>query len=118
MYNHIMSDEGSIGEVHNSKEYFQTAVTYKNPEDSLLFLAEASTILSSSLNYQTTLSSLAKLAVPKIADWCAIDMLDTYGTLQLLVIAHVDPEKVVWAKKLREQMPINMSDQTGSPNVV
>ena len=39
------------------------------------FLADASSALAGSLDYQTTLASLAHLAVPFLADWCKIDML-------------------------------------------
>ena len=40
------------------------------------FLAEAGRVLSSSLDYETTLRNFAHLAVPRVADWCAIDVLD------------------------------------------
>jgi PAS domain S-box-containing protein len=43
------------------------------------FLAEASTLLASSLDYQTTLAQVARLAVPELADWCAVDMRGTEG---------------------------------------
>ena len=40
------------------------------------FLAEVSTILASSLDYETTLASVAKLAVPFLADWCTVDIVE------------------------------------------
>ena len=43
------------------------------------FLAEASATLASSLDYPTTLSSVARLLVPRIADGCAVDMVDEKG---------------------------------------
>src|SRR4030095_15140917 len=42
----------------------------------LAFLAEASTVLASSLDYQTNLLAVAKLAVNRMADWCAVDIVD------------------------------------------
>jgi len=68
------------------------------------FLAEASQLLSSSLEYRTTLENLARLAVPRLADWCAIDVVDgegVYGSppsLKRIAVAHVDPNKanLVW----------------------
>lgn len=86
-------------------------------EKNFLFLAEASRILSSSLDYQTTLNNVAKLAVPEIADWCAIDILRGKG-LQLVAVAHKDPKKVRWAKKLRKVNPVDMNAPTGLPNVI
>jgi GAF domain-containing protein len=56
------------------------------------FLAEASQVLSRSLDYATTLSEVARLYVPLISDFCFIDMLDENGPCRLTV-AHVDPHK-------------------------
>jgi signal transduction histidine kinase len=98
------------------------AFTYHNElqyvENSLRYLAEASKILSSSLDYQTTLNTVAELAVPQIADWCAVDILDSAGKLQQVALAHRDPKKVAWAKKLREKQPVDMNAPTGVPNVL
>lgn len=57
------------------------------------FLAEASSELSSSLDYQTTLDRVARLAVPRIADYCVIDVLHGDERLHRVGVAHVDPEK-------------------------
>jgi len=69
------------------------------------FVAEASELLASSLDYETTLSNLATLAVPRFADWCAIDMVGDDGSIQRLTVAHVDPEKVRCAAALADQYP-------------
>ena len=69
------------------------------------FVAEASELLASSLDYETTLSNLATLAVPRFADWCAIDMVGDDGSIHRLTVAHVDPEKVRWAQDLADQYP-------------
>src|SRR3712207_8864242 len=47
----------------------------KRAEEALRLLAEASAELSSSLDYQSTLANVASLAVPQLADWCAVDIL-------------------------------------------
>ncbi|MFB6274977.1 MAG: ATP-binding protein [Halothece sp.] len=68
------------------------------------FLAEASQLLSSSLDYRTTLENLASLAVPRLADWCAIDIVEPEGiygsppSLRRIAVAHVNPDKanLVW----------------------
>lgn len=68
------------------------------------FLAEASQLLSSSLEYRTTLENLARLAVPRLADWCAIDVVEPEGvygsppSLKRIAVAHVNPDKanLVW----------------------
>lgn len=87
-------------------------------QENLAYLAEASKILSSSLDFKTTLSNIAKLAVPKIADWCAIDILDRNGNLEQVTVAHKDPKKVKWAKELRKADPPKLDSPTGVPKVI
>ncbi len=94
---------------HNELQYI---------EKNLLFLAEASKLLSSSLDYQTTLDAVAKLAVPQVSDWCTIELLDDVGELNQVVVAHKDPEKVKWALELRKHRPVDMNAPTGTPNVL
>jgi signal transduction histidine kinase len=82
------------------------------------FLAEASAILSSSLDYQTTLRNIAALSVPSLADWCSIEMIGPDGRLEQLAIVHVDPEKVALAKELRRLNPPDAVKRTGSYAVI
>lgn len=90
----------------------------KQAEMNQAFLLEASTVLSSSLNYDTTLSNVARLAVPNFADWCAVDMLTDNGSVKRLAVTHVDPEKVRWAYELEKRYPIDMSAESGLPKVL
>ena len=55
------------------------------------FLAEASRVLSSSLDYQETLTRVARLAVPGIADTCTVYLVDD-DEVRLAVTAHADSE--------------------------
>lgn len=87
-------------------------------EQNLAFLADASKILSSSLVYKRTLRNVARLAVPRIADWCVVDMLTGPATVEQLVVAHVDPKKVRWAKELRKRDPVDLTRPNGLPNVL
>jgi len=82
------------------------------------FLAEAGTVLSASLDYEKTLMSVAKLAVPKIADWCAIDIVGDRGALQRLAVAHVDPRKVELARMLEERYPADPGAPGGVHDVI
>ena len=69
------------------------------------FLAEASAVLASSLDYETTLKNVAALAVPRFADWCVIDMVADDGSIKRLTVVHSDPEKVRWADELAALLP-------------
>ena len=56
------------------------------------FLSEASSILvATSLDYETTLKALSRLAVSRLADWCAIHSIDAGDTLIRAVVSHRDP---------------------------
>lgn len=86
-------------------------------EETLQFKAESSRILNSSLEYEQTLSQVAKLAIRYIADWCSVTLVEN-GQLNLVAITHSDPDKVVWAKHLQQQNPPKLSDPTGVAKVI
>ena len=90
----------------------------RQAEEAQRYLAEASALLGSSLNYESTLSSLARLVIPDLADWVRVDMLQDDGSVRLLAVAHTDPDKVKWARELATRYPPNMSDVVGLPNVL
>jgi PAS domain S-box-containing protein len=98
---HARGEDGeTVGRV-----WFHTDITErKREEDSLRFLADATNLLSSSLDHETTMRRLAQLAVPRIADWCAVEVGDP-GRAQQLAVAHVDPDKVQFAREFRERYP-------------
>lgn len=74
-------------------------------EEAQRFLAEAGEVLSSSLDYRATLSNVARLAVPTLADWCGVDVLEEDGSVERLAVAHQDPQKVELAHELQERYP-------------
>jgi PAS domain S-box-containing protein len=86
--------------------------------ESQRFLAEAGRILSASLDYDTTITNVARLAVPRVADWCGVDILEEDGSTRSVVVAHVDPSKVEWAKELREKYPPDPSPDRGVNKVL
>jgi PAS domain S-box-containing protein len=75
----------------------------KRAEDRQTFIAEAGWTLGSSLDWEETLAHVARLAVPRIADWCAVDVF-VDGRLRRLVLQHSDPLKLALARELTEPM--------------
>jgi len=67
------------------------------------FLARMAATLSRSLDYQETLKGVANLAVPDIADWCAVDIVQEDGQIARLAVAHIDPAKIELARLVRER---------------
>ena len=87
----------------------------KRAEQSLRFLNEASEILSSSLDFEETLRSVARLAVPRLADWCGVEMLGDDGVARQLAVEHADPAKVSLARELRTRYPAPLDAPGGLP---
>ena len=81
------------------------------------FLARAGEVLADSLDQNTTLRRVADLAVPRIADWCGVDLLED-GRIENVAVAHVDPAKVELAHEFRRRYPPPLDDPTGLPNVL
>ena len=75
----------------------------KLAEERQSFLAEAGWVLGSSLDYEQTLADVARLAVPHVADWCAVDIF-VDGKLQRLALEHADPLKLALARELEAPM--------------
>jgi PAS domain S-box-containing protein len=82
------------------------------------FLAQASTVLASSLDYEQTLCNVAELAVPNIADWCAVDLLDPDGDRRTVAVAHVDPDRLALAEELRGYVPDRVDPEQGMGRVL
>jgi signal transduction histidine kinase len=89
------------------------------------FLAEASAVLASSLDYETTLDHVARLAVSTLADYCVIDVLGDHGHIRRVAAAHANPAMEPLAKQLRELDPsphmtarVTRVITTGEPDVV
>ena len=81
-------------------------------------LAEVSKVLASTLDYRETLANIARLIVPQLADWFAVDLVDAEGHFELVELDHKDPEQVKWARAWREKHPIDPDTPTGAPEVV
>jgi PAS domain S-box-containing protein len=76
------------------------------------FLAEASVVLSSSLDSRRTLAKVSRLVVPTLADWCSVDLLEADGSIASVAVAHADPAKVELAREYRRRYP-PQADQGG-----
>jgi PAS domain S-box-containing protein len=97
----LVEDGETVGAVVS----FEDISRRKQQELNHQFLAEAGKVLATSLDYETTLRELARLAVPHIADWCAVDLLDEAGNLRRVSVQHVDPEKVALAHEVQRRYP-------------
>ncbi|HET6762009.1 MAG TPA: MHYT domain-containing protein, partial [Longimicrobiaceae bacterium] len=82
------------------------------------FLAEASRVLAGSIRYEETLANVARLAVPYLADWCAVDVVGERGAVQRITVAHPDPEKVAMVRELEARYPSDPASPFGLHRVL
>ncbi|MDX1546779.1 MAG: PAS domain S-box protein [Rhodothermales bacterium] len=90
----------------------------KRGEQRTRLLAEAGTALADALDYEATLQAVADLAVPALADWCALAIQDADGTIRQVAVAHTDPDKVALAHSLQERYPTPPDALHGVPHVI
>ncbi len=108
----------AAGNVQFAVNVWQDATAQKRSEDAQRFLAEAGEALSASLDIEATLTNIARLAVPRLADWCAVHLVREDRSVTQLAVAHVDPERVAWALALQEQYPADPDSDQGVSRVV
>ncbi|HEY8924658.1 MAG TPA: ATP-binding protein [Polyangia bacterium] len=96
---------------------FQDITDDHRADERRTFFARAIEEMSSSLDYQATLSAVARLTVPTLADWCAIDIVEGERTRRL-AIAHVDPEKLSLVAEIERRYPPDPEAPTGVPEIV
>jgi PAS domain S-box-containing protein len=81
-------------------------------------LAEVGEVLASSLDLGETLQRVARLAVPELADWCGVEVLDARGRPQQVGLAHIDPERVRFGHELRRRYPPDLRREEGIARVL
>jgi len=86
--------------------------------EKLAFLAEASTVLASSLDYHTNLMTVAKLAVNRLADWCAVDVVDDHNGFHRVALVHRDPARSDWAREFQKKFSANTAAPHGVAHVM
>jgi PAS domain S-box-containing protein len=95
-------------------------------DDQQRFFNEAGKVLGTSLEQKQTLSDVARLVVPRMADWCAIDLATEQGSIERVTMAHVDPSKVEaawefwrrWPPKPEDPQGVYAVVRTGQPEVM
>ena len=97
---------------------FENITEVKRVQLAESFMAEASRVLASSMDYTETLRQVARLAVPQIADWCAVDVLGESGQIERVAVHHSDPRKIELAEKLDRSYHPSPEDPAGVPEVI
>jgi PAS domain S-box-containing protein len=109
-----LHDQGRVFAIN----IIEDVTSAKESEQRQRFLARAGQVLASSLDYEQTLKRIAALAVPWLADWCAVDLPDGKGGIEQVALAHADPAKIELAQELRRRFPPDPRAETGVPGVL
>jgi len=97
---------------------FENITEVKRAEHAGRLLAEASRVLAASLDFTQTLEQVARLAVPQIADWCAVDILDESGRIERVTVHHRDPAKLGLLRQLQVVHRPRPGDSQGMGEVI
>ena len=87
-------------------------------EGKLAFLAESSRHLADSLDYESTLRTVAGLALPFLGSWCIVDLVEPDGSMRRLAVVHPDPRKQELVAGLAKSWPPARDDPLGAPRAV
>src|SRR5437763_5210182 len=85
-------------------------------QERLAFLADASDVLSSSLDYDETFRNLAHLVVPRVADFCIVLAAEEGGGLRQVAVAHSNLDQPA-LRKLAEEFPATPAARAGGAQV-
>jgi PAS domain S-box-containing protein len=107
----------SGGELDGIVLIFRDASLEKQEAARRSFLARVSEDLVQASDHREALRRLASVAVPRLADWCAVDVIEPNGGLRRLATAHVDPAKVAYAHQLHERYRPDPDAERGVPQV-
>jgi serine phosphatase RsbU (regulator of sigma subunit) len=107
----------TVQQAANALERTKLHENERRARDQLAFIARSSEILGSSLDPGETLRTLASVAVPQVADWCVVHLVEEDG-LHPVALAHADPEKVTAANELQERYPTDPDAPRGLPVVI
>jgi PAS domain S-box-containing protein len=97
---------------------FENITEVKRAQLTESFMAEASRVLASSMDYDETLQRIARLVVPRIADWCAVDLLDEQQEIRRVAVHHADPDKLELARQLDSGYRPRLDEPLGVPEVI
>ncbi len=89
-------------------------------ETRLRFLADVGRVLDARLGYQETLERVAKLAVPTLADWCTVDILDRGSEMlgEFAAVAHRDPARIEYIREIRRRFPVRRDGSSPIARVI
>ena len=106
------------GEILYAVNVLENITEVKRAQLAESFMARVSSVLASSMNYEETLRQVARLAVPQLADWCAIDLLGEHEEIRHVAVHHADPAKLALAQRLHDAYRVTLAEPSGVAEVM
>jgi PAS domain S-box-containing protein len=106
------------GRVVYAANVFEDVTQVKRAQLAEAFMAQASRVLASSMDYGETLRRVARLAAGQLADWCSVDVLDERGRLERVAVHHDHPDKLALAQQLDRSYRPMLDEALGVPEVI
>ncbi len=97
---------------------FRDVTRERAAQERLAFLARVGEVLMATDSSQDALQAFAQLAVPRLADWCTVHVVDAAGVLRPVAVGHANPSLVALARRLAERYPAPADAPRGAPHVV
>jgi len=106
------------GRVIYAANVFENVTEVKRAQLAEAFMAQASRVLASSMDYTETLQRVARLAASQLAEWCSVDVLSERGRLERLAVHHNDPDKLALAQRLDRAYRPALDERMGVPEII
>lgn len=107
------------GALHGAVLVFRDVTEEKQREARRAFLARAGEELLAAADYRESLAAVANLAVPRLADWCSVEVIEGDEPVpRQLALAHVDPDRIAYARELRRRYPPHAGDERGIVGII
>jgi PAS domain S-box-containing protein len=97
---------------------FDDITNQKRDELAERFLSDSSRLLVAAIDYESTLDNIVHLAVPSLADWCAVDVVNGRGSIENVALAQADPSRLERAETLRPHYPPPSDSSRGVAKVI
>jgi PAS domain S-box-containing protein len=108
----------SGGDLYRVVNTFRDVSAERWTRERRAFIAEAAVVMSSTLDTMEAARRLADLAVPRLADYCTVDLVEPGNTIVHVALAHVDPDRLRLARRARELRPVRFDAPAGPGRVI
>jgi signal transduction histidine kinase len=110
--------ERELREAQVRRERRQALAALQELASRSALLAEASRKLAVSLNYDETLAAASRVAVPEVADWCLLAVLEERPRRLRADLCHVDAAREAQARQHLQRHPLDHRAETGAAQVI